>query len=36
MIDARVLLGRSRWQRVADRVAFGIMRALLFVTGHRY
>ena len=36
MIDAQALLGRSWGQRVADRVAFGIMRALLFVTGHRY
>lgn len=36
VINAQALLGRSWVQRVADRVAFGIMRALLFVTGHRY
>lgn len=30
-------LGRRPWyQRALDRVAFGVMRALLFVTGHRY
>jgi cardiolipin synthase len=30
-------LSRRPWhQRVLDRIAFGIMRAVLFVTGHRY
>ena len=30
-------LGRRPWyQRVLDRVAFGVMRALLYVSGHRY
>lgn len=35
-IDAEFLEQRSMRQRVLDRVAFGVMRALLFVTGHRY
>lgn len=35
-LDAHALGQRSRWQRMADRVAFGLMRALLFLTGHRY
>lgn len=35
-IDAASLAARPRRQRVLDRLAFGIMRALLFVTGHRY
>lgn len=35
-LDARSLARRSVWQRVADRLAFGVMRAVLFVTGHRY
>jgi len=35
-LDAATLGQRSRAQRVLDRVAFGVMRALLFVTGYRY
>ncbi len=35
-VDAQALGRRSRWQRLADRVAFGLMRAVLFLTGHRY
>jgi cardiolipin synthase len=35
-LDAAALGRRSWLQRVLDRVAFGVMRALLFVTGHRY
>ncbi|MFP5466880.1 MAG: cardiolipin synthase ClsB [Gammaproteobacteria bacterium] len=35
-LDARMLAARPRRQRVLDRVAFGIMRAMLFLTGHRY
>ena len=35
-LDARVLDARPWGQRVLDRIAFGIMRAVLFVTGHRY
>jgi len=35
-LDAATLGRRSRAQRVLDRVAFGVMRALLFVTGYRY
>lgn len=35
-LDAQTLGRRSLWQRAADRVAFGLMRALLFLTGHRY
>ena len=35
-IDEASLSLRSFHQRVLDRIAFGAMRALLFVTGHRY
>jgi cardiolipin synthase len=35
-LDAQALGRRSLWQRAADRVAFGLMRTLLFLTGHRY
>ncbi|MCW5654611.1 MAG: cardiolipin synthase ClsB [Hydrogenophaga sp.] len=35
-VDAQSLLGRPWYQRLLDRVAFGIMRTTLFVTGHRY
>lgn len=35
-IDAR-LLGQRPWhQRALDRLAFGVMRTVLFLTGHRY
>ena len=35
-IDAQ-LLGQRPWQqRALDRLAFGVMRTLLFLTGHRY
>jgi cardiolipin synthase len=36
MVDVQALSSRHWTQRVLDRVAFGIMRATLFVTGHRY
>ncbi len=36
VLDARALAQRSLWQRMADRVAFGLMRVLLFLTGYRY
>ena len=36
MVDVQALSGRHWTQRVLDRIAFGIMRATLFVTGHRY
>jgi len=36
MVDVRALSSRHWTQRVLDRIAFGIMRATLFVTGHRY
>jgi len=36
LIDAASLASRPWRQRVLDRLAFGIMRAVLFVTGHRY
>ncbi|WP_442907209.1 cardiolipin synthase ClsB [Hydrogenophaga sp. PBL-H3] len=36
MIDVQALSSRHWSQRVLDRIAFGIMRATLFVTGHRY
>ncbi|MDM7941170.1 MAG: cardiolipin synthase ClsB [Hydrogenophaga sp.] len=36
MLDVQALSSRHWTQRVLDRVAFGIMRATLFVTGHRY
>ena len=35
-IDAVSLAARPWRQRVLDRLAFGIMRTVLFVTGHRY
>jgi len=35
-LQADSLSRRPRYQRVLDRIAFGIMRAVLFVTGHRY
>ncbi|MFM6985228.1 MAG: cardiolipin synthase ClsB [Hydrogenophaga sp.] len=35
-LDGHTLAQRSWGQRLADRVAFGLMRALLFLTGHRY
>lgn len=35
-IDAAALRGRPWYQRALDRTAFGIMRTLLFLTGHRY
>ncbi|MDO9132716.1 phospholipase D-like domain-containing protein, partial [Hydrogenophaga sp.] len=36
MVDVQALSSRHWTQRVLDRIAFGIMRATLFVTGHRY
>ena len=35
-LDAEALARRPWHQRALDRMAFGVMRALLFVTGHRY
>ena len=35
-LDVAALIGRPWHQRLLDRVAFGIMRATLFLTGHRY
>jgi cardiolipin synthase A/B len=35
-LDAQVLGSRPWHQRLQDRVAFGIMRTVLFLTGHRY
>ena len=35
-IDAASLAARPWRQRLLDRLAFGIMRTVLFVTGHRY
>lgn len=35
-LDAQALGSRPWYQRVLDRVAFGVMRTLLFLTGHRY
>jgi cardiolipin synthase len=35
-LDAEVLLARPLRQRLMDRIAFGVMRATLFLTGHRY
>jgi cardiolipin synthase A/B len=35
-IDAQVLGARPWHQRLLDRLAFGIMRTVLFLTGHRY
>lgn len=35
-LDAGRFAGRPWHQRVLDRMAFGVMRAVLFVTGHRY
>jgi cardiolipin synthase len=36
LINAEALSQRHWAQRLLDRIAFGIMRATLFVTGHRY
>ncbi len=36
MVDVHALSGRHWTQRVLDRIAFGIMRLTLFLTGHRY
>lgn len=36
MVDVQALSSRHWSQRVLDRIAFGLMRATLFVTGHRY
>jgi cardiolipin synthase len=36
LLDARALTQRPWAQRQLDRIAFGVMRATLFVTGHRY
>jgi len=35
-VDAPALRARPWHQRVLDRIAFGIMRATLFLSGHRY
>ncbi len=35
-LDAKRLAARPWRQRVFDRIAFGLMRTLLFLTGHRY
>jgi cardiolipin synthase A/B len=35
-VDASAYAQRPWGQRVRDRIAFGLMRAALFVTGHRY
>ena len=35
-VDASAYAQRPIGQRVRDRIAFGLMRAALFVTGHRY
>ncbi|PKO30276.1 MAG: cardiolipin synthase ClsB [Betaproteobacteria bacterium HGW-Betaproteobacteria-9] len=35
-LDARVLAQRPWHQRLLDRLAFGVMRTMLFLTGHRY
>ncbi|GAB3184202.1 cardiolipin synthase ClsB [Hydrogenophaga aquatica] len=35
-LDASRFAGRPWHQRLLDRMAFGIMRAMLFLTGHRY
>ena len=35
-LDAGRFAGRPWHQRVLDRMAFGVMRAVLFLTGHRY
>ena len=35
-VDATAYAQRALGQRVRDRIAFGLMRAALFVTGHRY
>jgi cardiolipin synthase len=36
LINAQTLSQRPWTQRLLDRIAFGIMRATLYVTGHRY
>lgn len=35
-LDANTLSQRPWYQRVLDRIAFGAMRVVLFITGHRY
>jgi len=35
-LDSARFAGRPWHQRVLDRMAFGVMRAVLFLTGHRY
>jgi cardiolipin synthase len=35
-LDVHALSSRPWHQRFLDRVAFGIMRTMLFLTGHRY
>jgi len=35
-VDAETLRGRPWRQRVLDRIAFGVMRSVLFLTGYRY
>ncbi len=35
-LSLTTLQQRPLWQRLLDRVAFGLMRAMLFLTGHRY
>jgi cardiolipin synthase len=35
-IDHAALLNRPWHQRALDRIAFGLMRTLLFLTGHKY
>jgi cardiolipin synthase len=35
-IDAQALSRRPRYQRVLDRLAFAVMRVMLFLTGYRY
>ena len=35
-LDTARFAGRPWHQRVLDRMAFGVMRAVLFLTGHRY
>ena len=36
LLDADALARRSLWQRLKDRIAFGAMRALLFLNGKNY
>lgn len=35
-LDTQALSGRPRHQRLLDWLAFGVMRTMLFITGHRY